>query len=113
MQLISPEYALKEINNYKEEIIIKAKIPKGEFDKRRLELVSRVYFVPLEDYASEFNSIKKLAGKFKEKYNEFLRDIDFLALALKFDIPLWTHDKLLKEQGEIKILTTKEIIDAI
>ncbi len=91
----------------------KAKISNEEFNKRRLELVGRIDFIPLGDYMSEFNNIKKLAEKFKEKRDEILQDIDFLALALKLGLPLWTHDKLLKEQDKIKILTTKDIIDII
>ncbi len=113
LQLLSPEYALEEINKYKEEIIDKVKISKIEFEKIRLELVNRVDFIKLDNYSSEFNNIKKLAETFKEKYDEVLRDIDFLALALKLNIPLWTHDKLLKEQEKIKILTTKDVIDII
>lgn len=113
LQLISSEYALEEINNYKDEIMNKAKISKVEFDNRKLELVNRVSFIALEDYSSEFNNIKKIAEGFGEKYDEVLKDIDFLALAFKLDMPLWTHDKLLKEQDKIKILTTKDIIDII
>lgn len=113
LQLISSEYALEEIKNYKEEIMKKAKISNEEFNKRRLELVGRIDFIPLGDYMSEFNNIKKLAEKFKDKHDEILQDIDFLALALKLGLPLWTHDKLLKEQDKIKILTTKDIIDII
>lgn len=113
LQLISPEYALVEINNYKVEIMKKAKISNEEFNKKRLELVDRISFIPLEVYVLEFNNVKKLAEKFKEKSDEILGDIDFLALAIKLEMPLWTHDKLLKEQNRVKILTTKEVIDIV
>lgn len=72
-----------------------------------------INFISLESYISEFSNIKILAKKFEGKYNEVIKDIDSLALALKLNAPLWTHDKLLKEQDKIKILTTKEIIEII
>lgn len=113
LKLISPEYALEEINNYKEEIMKKAKISEVEFENRKIELVKKVDFLPLKDYVSEFNNVKKLAEMCKEEYDEILKDIDFLALAMKLDIPLWTHDKLLKKQEKIKIITTKDVIEVL
>ncbi len=113
LEFFSPEYALEEIKKYKEEITKKAKISEKEFNNIRLDLINRINFTPLESYVSEFNNIKKLAEKFGEKSNEILKDVDFIALALKLNMPLLTHDKLLKEQNEIQILTIKEFIEII
>lgn len=113
LQLITPEFSLEEFNKYKQEIIKKAKISEEEFNNKKLELINMINFISLESYISEFSNIKILAKKFEGKYNEVIKDIDSLALALKLNAPLWTHDKLLKEQDKIKILTTKEIIEII
>ncbi len=40
---------------------------------------------------------------------EFYEDIDFIALALKENCPLWSNDKLLKKQIRVKIINTNEI----
>ena len=114
LKLFAPEYALEEIRKYEDEIIKKTKISKEEFKIDMLELLNHINFVNIEDYRSEFKNIKSLVKIFKEEeYTEFLNDIDFIALALKINAPLWTHDKLLKKQNRIKILSTKEIIELL
>lgn len=113
LALIAPEFALEEIKKYNKEIRERTKITSGEFEKRREELVNRVSFVPVEAYASAFPTIKKLAETFKEHADEILRDIDFLALALQQNLPLWTYDKLLQKQNMIKIITTANVIDLL
>lgn len=40
-------------------------------------------------------------------------DVDFLALAKTLNQPLWTHDKKLKEQEEVRILSTRTIIERL
>jgi len=37
-------------------------------------------------------------------------DVDFVALSLKINAPLWSNDKGLKEVDEIQVLTTKELL---
>ena len=37
-------------------------------------------------------------------------DIDYFALALKFDCAIWSNDKKLKQQNKIKIFSTKELL---
>jgi predicted nucleic acid-binding protein len=37
-------------------------------------------------------------------------DIDFTALALKLDCPLWSNDKELKQQTVVKVFSTSELI---
>ena len=114
LELYAPEYALEEINKYKEDIIKKAKITKKEFNERKLILVKIVNFMPLDKYMIQFNTVKNLEKKFtKEEYEELMLDIDFLSLALELKSPLWTHDQLLKKQNRIPILTTKEIIEIL
>ncbi|HJH25486.1 MAG TPA: hypothetical protein C5S37_01660 [Methanophagales archaeon] len=37
-------------------------------------------------------------------------DVDFAALALKLDCPLWSNDKELKQQSVVKIFSTSDLI---
>ena len=37
-------------------------------------------------------------------------DIDYFALALKFDCAIWSNDKKLKQQNKIKIFSTKDLL---
>ena len=38
-------------------------------------------------------------------------NIDFFALALEKECPIWSNDKELKQQQVVKVLTTKEVIE--
>jgi predicted nucleic acid-binding protein len=38
------------------------------------------------------------------------KDVDFVALALKFDAVLWSNDKALKEVEAVQVVDTQEII---
>ncbi len=38
------------------------------------------------------------------------KDADYIALALKLKCPLWSNDKKLKDQEEVRVYSTKELI---
>ena len=40
-------------------------------------------------------------------------DVDFIALALKLNLPIWSNDKDLKKQTLAKVYTTKEVISLL
>ena len=113
-ELFSPEYALTELKKHEEEIIKKANITKNLFDKKREEFLEYIEFISLEMYSGEFKIIQQILKDYRKNEEEqLIEDIDFLALALKLNCPLWSHDKLLKKQEKIIILTTKDIIELI
>lgn len=101
-ELIAPEFALEEINKYKKEIMKKAGISEEEFKNLRIDLAVYVNFLSIKKY-------KKFLKKSLD-ISPDEKDIDFFAVALKFKCPLWSNDKDLKKQNEIKIYSTEEII---
>ncbi len=40
-------------------------------------------------------------------------DSEHFALALKLNCPIWSEDKLLKQQDKIEILNTKELLEKL
>jgi len=111
IHFISPEYALTEINHHKQEIIKKAKLSSQSFQQKIQQLVHTVEFIPLSSYESHLKQASQLIKKKnQEKYQEFLKDIDFYTLALSTDAPIWTNDRLFKQQESIMVFTTKEVI---
>ncbi len=103
LDLYSPEFALEEIEKYAPEIIRKAKMTEKEFLDIKKEIQMLITFVPLATYASSLpQSIKISPDK---------DDVDFFAVALLKDCPIWSNDKRLRQQTKVKIMTTKEIID--
>ena len=112
IEFFSPEYALEEINKYSKEITKKAHIYSKDFKKIIKELANIVNFISLEEYSNFFRPAKELTLNFsKEQEYEFLKDLDFYALALKLKCPIWSNDALFKKQQKVVVLNTKEIID--
>ena len=105
LNLISPEIALEEIKKYKREIMKKVKINNEEFKTLFNELKLIINFV--ED--KEYNSFLKKAEIISPDKN----DAKFFALCLKYDYPLWTNDKLLKNQEMVSVVTTEDLIDVL
>ena len=104
-KLISPTYALKEIKKYKKEIEKRTKITEKEFIKCLNELRKDVEFIKRDNY-SEF------IGE-AEKISPDIKDAEFLALCLKEKTFLWSNDLLLKEQSEIRVISTEDIINLL
>ena len=105
-QFFSPEYAMYEINIHKTAILNKTKISEEKFDELKHDLAICVEFIPVEEYKEFLTEASKLIPKHVD-------DIEFLALALKLNLPVWSNDSHLKEQNKVKVYTTKEFIDLL
>ena|SRR3989338_8260006 len=105
MDLVSPEFALGEINKYQDDIIRKAKISKNKFQMMREELSLLVDFIPIEDYEDQLKNAIKISPD--------PDDVDFFALALKNSCSIWSNDSDLKKQSAVDVLNTKEIIELL
>jgi predicted nucleic acid-binding protein len=111
LELISPELALKEIQKYSKELLIKSKINKEDFDYTLLLLKEHVKFFSLQTYKNEFSSSLKIAETFSQKdVEEYLDDIDFFALASKERCHIWSNDTLFKKQSIITVFNTTELV---
>ncbi len=104
-KFFSPELALEELKKYSKLIIKKTNITKKEFNNRLTKLKSIVNFIPKDEF-NEFSDIAQQILQDKD-------DADFLALALKLKIPIWSNDSLLKDQKKVKVLTTEDLIDLL
>ena len=111
LTLYAPEFALVEIKKYETLLMKKAKITQHKFNTKREQLLQKVTFVPLEDYASFIKETTSLKIYFSEdQHNAFYEDIDFFTLAIALRCPIWTHDSLFKKQPVIPVFSTREII---
>lgn len=111
-KLFAPELSLSEINKYSSEIILKTGISKQQFSSMKGKLLSFVEFVPIEQYKLYLKEAESLSrGLSKEEISEFVKDVDFFALALKFKCPIWSNDKLFKKQSVVDVFNTREIIE--
>ena len=109
--LFTPEYALEEIRKYAQEIQEKTRLDRQAFEMKLKGLKESVHFIQLETYKQVLvSTIKSIQNQSAEIAEELFKDIDFLALAIYFNHPLWSNDQLLKQQTKVIILNTKEVI---
>lgn len=105
-EFFSPEHALKEINDHTDEIINKTEITNEKFQELRKDLAICIGFVPTEEYKDFLKESSLLLPNYPD-------DIDFLALAIKLKLPIWSNDPHLKNQNKIKVYTTKEFLNLL
>ena len=106
IKYFSPEFALEEINEHTNEILEKTGISINKFKELRRDLGIFVEFIPLEEYKSSLKEALELIPNHPD-------DIDFIALALKLQLPIWSNDPHLKQQSKVKVYTTSELINLL
>jgi|SRR3989344_1817317 len=103
ISLFAPNFVIEELTKYKQIIMEKSNLQ--DFNSFIQLLKERINFVELDNYKEEMQKCKNIVPDEK--------DIEYIALALKLKAPLWSNDKLLKNQPLVKVLTTKEIVEII
>src|SRR3990167_5967289 len=81
---IAPEFIKSEFNKYKEYCLSKSRLSKHEFKLRQTEVESNIEFFKLSEYK---HFLKKSLEVMPDP-----EDIDFLALALFTNSPIWSND---------------------
>ena len=104
-KLFFPEYEFIEIKNNKEEIIKKSGLSETELINLIRQLLKYVKIVR-----------DSRIVKYRTKADEIMGNIDeddavFVPVALALNCPIWSDDKHFQKQKEIKVFTTKEIIE--
>lgn len=107
--LISPEFFIIELEKHKKEFFNRSKLSKEEFDETLKFILEQITFIPKADFSEFLPQAKKLL-------DEDLKDVQYVALALKFNCPIFSGDKKLKnslETSSIKVLSPKEMLNLL
>jgi predicted nucleic acid-binding protein len=106
--LFIPEYALEEIGEHMEELIEKSDLDENEISSLIENLIKRLKIIKKVD-----------ALQFRERALEVMRSIDLddvlivaSALFVEGSI-IWSEDKALKKQNEVRVCNTSEIISLL
>src|SRR3989338_136731 len=102
LALCSPRFALQEINKYKQDILESFSLSDAQFSFILKLMNSVVQFVETEQYKHFLSRAIRVCPD--------TNDIDFFALALKFDCPVWSNDKKLTKQSKIRIVSTGDLL---
>lgn len=105
LELFSPLFALGEIDEHKQEIIKKSGLSADELMLFIELLRGEVKFIPLDEYVKFFETAMHLSVD--------PDDIDFLALALKLNCPIWSNDPDFSMQPEVKVFSTGKLIELL
>ncbi len=100
--LYAPEFIFEEFYKHKEEILKKTKRTPAEFDSLFGSMMELIIVVPLDEYK---HMLKKA-----EEISPDPNDVPYFALALKLEIPLWSNDKKLKKQNQLRVYNTEELV---
>ena len=104
LSLFSPQLLFEELRNNRREIIKKSKLTIEEFDWLYSILKNNINIVPEEDFLG-----------FREQAEHICpdpKDIVYFALALYLRCPIWSNEKQFKNQKEIIIYATHELMAA-
>lgn len=109
LELIAPEHLLTETKHLLEYPRIRKRLKLNDDDLAELvsAVFSRIAFVPEKIFLSSTKQALLLVAH--------PEDAPYAALALAFDIPIWSNDSALKEMSssKIKVITTTELIDLL
>lgn|SRR3989344_2442654 len=101
LHLFAPEFLLEEFYKHKQEILNKTKRTEQDFEEIFNILKQIITIIPKEEFIERFEDAFKISPDKNDSY--------YFALALKFNIGIWSNDNDLKKQNKVKIYTTFEI----
>ncbi|MBN2067062.1 MAG: hypothetical protein JW744_01185 [Candidatus Diapherotrites archaeon] len=104
VEVFSPDRIGIEILNHKEEFMKKALMNESEFQQAVELLLEEISVIPVEEYSPLKQTALSLCPTGHED------DWPFLALSLKLSCPLWSNDSALKNQLEVKVYSTAELL---
>ena len=102
LDFISPSFMLDEVGEHLNELALHTGIPEDDLSTSLESLKPQIKIFPISSYI-----------EFLEKSMHLVPDpddIDFFALALKMDCPVWSYDSHFIMQSEVKILSTGELL---
>lgn len=106
IKLIAPEFLLIEFSKHKKEILSKTHRSEEDFFELLSIFERRITFISKREFKGFISKAFKL-------FPDHIKDIPYLALAMKFDCVLWSEEKLLKNQLRVKVLNTDELFSFI
>lgn len=102
LELISPEFLREELEKYRSVVKQKSGYSEGDLNIISSIILSRIKIISSVEYKSFRSKAKQIAPD--------PNDAEYFALALQCACPLWSNDKILKKQDDVKVLSTSELL---
>jgi predicted nucleic acid-binding protein len=101
--LSTPEFIVTEFLKYEDILLKKMHRTREEYIQIMHMLKDAITVVPMEEYSKFLEEAERISPDPK--------DTLYLALAMKLKCPLWSNDKKLKQQNNIKVYSTDELLN--
>lgn len=103
--LYSPDCLYAELSKHEDEFREKSGLDRLSFRQASSLVLAHVNVLPLEAYNHHAQHAKEIAPDHD--------DWPFFSVALQKNCPLWSNEKRLKNQKEVKVYSTQELLDAL
>ncbi len=105
-EFVAPEFLSIEIGKHRDGLLKAAKLPRDEFDEVMEFLMGEITFVSSSQFLEFLPEARKILS-------EHLKDVPYLALALKLNHPIFSGDKVLKRLSPVKVLSPREVLELL
>jgi predicted nucleic acid-binding protein len=102
LELVAPEFIMVEFLKHKSEILKKTHRSESELTTVLSLVYCRIKLIPNEEFGDFIERASTILGSHK-------KDVPYIALALKFNCPVWSEEKLLKRLAEVEVMDTGEL----
>ncbi|MBI4919626.1 PIN domain-containing protein [archaeon] len=103
LHLYTSEFIFRELEKHKDELLKKTSRTVEDFYRVLAIFERRVIIVPLEELVEFVQEAEKISPD--------PDDMIYFALALKLNCAIWSEDKKLKKQDQVKVYNTTEILN--
>jgi len=101
LHLYAPDFIFEEYSKYKGELLEKTGRSPQDFEHLVKVLQRRINVLPVEEFLPFMKEAKAVSPDAK--------DAAYFAVALKLGASIWSNDKKLKEQKQVKVWNTSEL----
>jgi predicted nucleic acid-binding protein len=105
LELVSPKFILDEFREHKHEVMEKTGLNESDVSSYLLLLSPKIRFFETGDFEEFLQEARRISPD--------PNDVEYFALALKLNCPIWSEDKELKRQSKVNVLSTGELIELI
>ena len=102
-EFIAPEFLFFEIGKNFDEIVKRSKLSSEELAKVFKFIKDEIEFIPFKEFNKQADKASSLAPHEK--------DVQYFALALAFNCGIWSEEKAFKHQSEVKVFSTKDLME--
>lgn len=106
LEAIAPKRLFIEVEKHIQDLVKRSALSLEEIEDVFSRLKKRIKVIDLNEFADFFPEAKNLLG-------DHVKDVEYVALALKMRCPLWSKEKRLKNLSIITTLDADEVEQAL